>query len=197
MKKVTFLRHYKMEYPFDWWRNMTLQQYLNLGAGKTDPDINNDIEDYVTEHLNLKEFSSIEKIISSPSKRTINTAKYLNNNLKLDLQIETSDLFREITWKPIKQVTEEDFEGMKKVGKIEIKTARDLSPLELIDQVKSIFDFLQDQPEDQILVITHSFLIAVINYYSNNKDKISADLTIEQIKKYEVGGYLKGITINI
>ena len=194
IKNITFLRHYKLEYPYDDKANMNLEEYKSLTEGTIDPNINSDIFEFLIKNFNKDSFNKYEIIFTSDYLRTKETAESINNYFSLGLKIEPNRILNEIPSRFIRDFKEKDYLQIQQGNRIEKYKERVLNKKQKIKRLKEIDKFLQERKEKSILIISHSYLIGQLNYFYNiinrNTDKYS-EIDSEQ---YEIGGYLQGFS---
>lgn len=182
-KQLTFLRHYKLEYPFDDASNMSFDNYVALAEGRVDPHINDDIDKYLNDNSKTIDFSNYDLILTSNTHRGIETALHIKQLYSLNIEILQNELFNEIP---------SIVEGSNRSN---IKKHRALDGEGKINRIKDIDKYLNGREEKSILIISHSYLIGQLNYFYNilncdikKYDEVQADF-------FEIGGYLKGFTV--
>jgi len=194
-KAITFLRHYKLAYPFDNWRNMNLSQYTLLTEGKINPKIDTDIYNFLSKNFTKDQFKDYEIVLTSDFIRTNETAEAIIQHFSLGLDIESNPLLNEIPSKITSKLSEEYFLQMKHNQRLSINKRRILDRKKKIKRLTDIDTFVRAQPQNNILIISHSYLIGQLNYFYNILQKNLDSYIESDADKYEVGGYIKGFSI--
>jgi broad specificity phosphatase PhoE len=197
LKNVTFSRHYQLEFPYDNLRNLNLTQYKALTEGKADPSIKSDISSYLENTLVKENLINFEIILTSELLRTKETAKAIDKHFSLALTIEANNIFNEIPSEFTRDLSEEEYLKIKEGGKVENFKKRVLNKEQKIEKLKEIDIFLKQRRETEILVISHSFLIGQLNYFYNIIHRDVDRYSEFESEKYEIGGYLKGFSVEI
>lgn len=194
MKTVKFIRHYKLEPSFNNWKVMTWENFKSLTEGNADPDISYDgIENVIKSEIIS---NNIEQIITGTKLRTINTADKIIKHLHLSINIYSHHLFDEIPSIIEQNVSESQFKSMQENGRLEIIKHRTLNNKESLVRLQLIDEFIRNSIYNNILIVSSSYLIGLLNYFYYFFDK-TQKFNIEEAKKYEIGGWLKGFDIKI
>ena len=188
MKTVRLIKHYKLEPPFDQKETITPDLYQSLSQGNIDPDIHTDIESYLSKHFSPHEFDDFTIVLSSPSRRTINTANELINNFNLNARLVVNENLQEIRWNP-------------SLGPGRIKRfINDKGPLGIKatwDKYHEMEAELQKYPDENILCVTHSFVIQTSFQYFVEGKRDWQTVTVEDIQSSLLADYLEGFTVNL
>ncbi|NMB91346.1 histidine phosphatase family protein [candidate division WWE3 bacterium] len=187
MKVVTFIRHYRLAYPFDSKENTDHEQYVNLSKGLIDPSINSDVKNYITNELDLDAYKQFDVIISSPSKRTLESANEVKKVFNLNIKIETCELLEECAWNP-------DLPGERInrfIDGTELSTLKDTW-----ERIKELDKYLKGLSYNNMLCVTHSFFMQILYLYYSGSFKNYKDIKYEDIKSSFHGEYLKGFDVN-
>lgn len=195
MKKITFLRHYKLEFPYDDWKNENYNEYIRFIEGKVNPHIQREtISSFIETELSDFDINQFELIITSNLFRTIETAEALQRYYKSNIEIVHENLFTEIPSRIIGEFTTEMFNEMKLIGKQAVKRERVLNTEQKVQRLKEIDKFL-NQIDNNVLVISHGYLIGLLNYYYNIIGQDVSNFDDKVCDNYELGGYIKGFTV--
>jgi len=194
VKCVKFIRHYKLAYPFDHWSSMSLQQFPDLNTGKTDPEIDSSINNYLKE--NKLDFSNFEVVLTSSKRRTKETAEAINRYSGKPLEIIPLSCLDEIPSRFVKIPADEEFEEMKQKSALNINKERVLNKDKKIKRIEEIEKEISKLSYSRILVISHSYLIGLLNYWFNiiNRDKKRFDVV--KADKHEIGGVMEGFEVS-
>jgi hypothetical protein len=106
-------------------------------------------------------------------------------------------VFDEIPLKILDDFTEAEWEGVKKKGVLNVKKVRVLTDQEKLKRIKEIDKYLLKLSGKEILVISHSYLIGLLNYWFNVAKRDLGSFNFNEMEKHEIGGVLKGFTISI
>lgn len=192
IKNISFLRHYKLEYPYDNKKNMDLEQYKSLTESKVDPNINSDIFDFLKKNFNKDSFNKYEIIFTSDYLRTQQTAESINKYFSLELNIEPNKIFNEIFSRFIRDFKEKDYLQIQQGNRVQKYKERVLNKKQKIKRLKEVDKFLQERKEKNILIISHSYLIGQLNYFYNIINRNTKEYSEIDSEQYEIGGYLQG-----
>lgn len=182
-KQLTFLRHYKLEYPFDDASNMSFDNYVALAEGRVDPHTNADLNQYLNDNFKKIDFSEYDVILTSNTNRGIETAQHIKQFYSLNIEIIPNELFNEIP---------SIVEGSDKSN---VRKHRVLDKEGNIKRIKDIDKYLNKREEIDILIISHSYLIGQLNYFYNILNRDIKKYDEVQADSFEIGGYLKGFTV--
>lgn len=188
MKNITFIRHYKLEPPYDNKDTITHEQYILLSKGEIDPHINTDVSTYIENSISKYDFDKISLILSSPSVRTQESALALNKVLHLEKPIVVTDLLKECVWDP-------SLEGSRILRFIQGKEMSTLE--ETWKRIHTLELFLHNQQIDTILCVTHSFFMQILYLYFCQKFNNWSEITETDIKNSFHGDYLKGFRVSL
>ena len=194
-KTIIFLRHYSLKFPYDHWTNMSLRDFLDLSEGRADPEIGHDITNFLSTYDQIK-LGNPNIIYTSTFRRTQQSATAIRSFLKINVPIVQNSLFNEIPSKVLTVPTDEEFNSMKRIGKLSIKKERVLGPRKMLERLTNIRDFLTATSETEILCISHSYLIGQINYFFNVIHGNVNEYDPGEAIKYERGGVLEGTTLS-
>lgn len=187
MKIVPFIRHYKLEPPFDKKETTSAKQYQDLSTGKIDPDIHPDIRKFLNKHT-LPNITNCTLVLSSPAKRTTSTAKAIIDHFNVTPSLKIEPRLREIPWDPslgpgrVQRFTEDRGENG-----IESVWAR-------FTQLEKLF---ADLPDKYVLCMTHSFFIQNAYLYFKNEKKNFRDVSVGDIHESLLARYLEGFSVEV
>lgn len=188
MPQVTFIRHYKLAPPYDHKDHMSEIQRQELALGKVDPDINPDIQTYLSELEQPELFTNIDLVFASPTSRALQTANAMKSHFKLGCEIEAHPELREVPWDP-------------SLGPGRIKRFIESTGTNSISEVWQRFAHLEmlikSHEVESTLCVTHSFLIQNLYLYFERSIKNHGDVTDADIRDSLLAGYLEGFTLEL
>ena len=186
-KKVYFIRHYKLEPPFDRKETISTQQRILLGRGEISPGIHSDINEYLKKNESIH-FNNLDIILSSPTKRTVETANTIKNHYKLSIPIKIENSLKEAIWNPA-------------LGPGRIRRFINESGLSRISVIWNRFEILEKELDNMqcknILCMTHSFLIQNLYLFFHENIKDYRLLKEEDIRNSLIADYLEGFTVEL
>src|SRR3989344_5838611 len=109
MKKIKFIRHSKLERPYDDYSKLTFSQICGLATGRLTPGIHTESQKMLIGKLNTKELKSFDLILCSQSRRTIQTARLIHKLSGKQLEIKKTNNLSEILFDPAVLVTKDEF----------------------------------------------------------------------------------------
>lgn len=194
MKKIQFVRHYRLETAFANWKTITWNNFKLLTEGRADPDISYDgIENVITEEIKL---TTVDQVITGTKIRTINTANKIIKHLQLSPEVLSNQLIDEIPSVIEQNISEDQFKSMQRNGKLEVNKHRILNDEESLDRLLRIDGLIRNSKHNNILIVSSSYLIGLLNYFYNFFEHYQ-NFRVKEAKKYEIGGWLKGFSIQI
>ena len=203
MKLVKFIRHSKLECPYDNYSRLTFSQICGLATGKIMPGIHPESQKILLEKFDIKQLKSFDLILCSQSKRTKQTAGLIFKLRNKHLEIKKSNNLSEIFFDPSLFTSKEEFakHGLGVIRKSlfhEMKNGIGAENLdEVLDRAKKLKNELIKLPYDNILCITHSFYMRVLRLFflENMTDsrRISESKLIKTIDHH----CLEGFEINL
>lgn len=182
--EVTFIRHYKLEEPFDKRKTITEEQYLNLSRGKIDPSINKDIQTY----LETNKLGKYDLILYSPTNRTKESSLAIKDYLSENIPLVETPLLRECVWNPLLPGSR----IQRFIDGVELTTLA-----ETWERTKQLDKYLKTLEGGKILCVTHSFFMQILYLYYFGNIKSYKDIEYEDIKNSFHDDYLKGFTVSI
>lgn len=188
MKFVTFIRHYKLAPPLDKKETVTHDDFVTLSKGESDPSIHTDVRDYCLKELDKQKYLSFDYIFSSPTKRTMESAKAIKEVFNLKAQIEINNFLKECIWNP-------DLPGERInrfINGTELSNLKDTW-----ERIKNLDNFLRNISYDNILCVTHSFFMQIIYLYYFCGFKNHSEIKPDDIKSSFHGRYLEGFDVEI
>lgn len=186
MKKVYFVRHGQSEGNVGPTRQSPESPLTNLGKEQSQKLAERLI------HLEL------DLLVSSPFKRTLETAKIISE--KTNIEIIENELFIERK-RPSEQInqlkdsnnnitSEQEYNKAFKENK---KYKDGESFEEIVQRAKDALDFLNEQPYENIIVVTHGVFLRVICALMVLKDSITAENCFEMMTTLKTAN--TGITV--
>ncbi len=194
MKQLAFIRHYKLAYPFDHWSNLTVKQFVNFTEGRIDPEIDQSLGKFLVNNPLSK---TADLIICGSLRRSIQTAEIISKSFANNPPLISNQLFDEIPQIIMEKLSEPQFEAMKLNKKLQVKKKRVLNTREKLSRIMKIDNYLATLPESKILIVTHSYLIGLLNYWYAVIDRNRTTFNVNDAEHNELGGVLKGFTVRI
>lgn len=200
MKNILFLQHYKMKFPFDHWTNMSYGESVRLSRGEASIGINDDVYEYFNLNYTNKDFAQYDAILTSPVLRAKETAQFLKTNVLPLVPILVNKNLTEVTWDLSSFLTEEVYEKSRTKGSYDIGTQRidafingtALTTLKEVDErIRELRSDLLKLKHENIICITHSFLMKVLYLYFIKGLNGSSIKSIDFLSEFPIK-YLKG-----
>jgi len=201
-----FIRHGKLSLPYKDHSKMPFSVQVNLGLEKLNPTI-----DRVVTLLYLKKIKDkvpledIEKIYTSPSRRCWDTSKLITKFIKgrydKNVEIEILENLREIKFDLRKIFKNGDNLNLASInnGVLEamIKENNDESFKQAYRRIDSLFKKLNKKNKSKkYLLITHDFLMRVIEIYIKSRGSRNINITTQGIQNTKRHSYLEGFKTN-
>ncbi len=193
MKIIKFIRHYhKLESPYLDGRNISYQAFVELSLGKVDPSINADLADEARKIYAKDAFANTELILTSPLKRTEETATVLKSVFNIDAPIKVNKSLAEMFWNPASMISEGGFLTALSENKLDLKEARvkhfldGTAPKTLDDglnQLRGLEEELTEYQQQKILCVTHSFFLKLLKLYFVDNKRMCEDFTKDLLLK--------------
>lgn len=201
MKSVTFLRHCRLSDPYADYDKMSWDELRNLSTDRIDPDIHPDSPQAISERFTRKYLQEFDMILCSPSKRAQRTAERIQRLSGKDLKIEESNTLREISFDPALLTTKDKFlqDGLPEIRAVLFKGMIQKEPgVEALDdiliRVDTLTGLLEQTRYKNILCITHSFYMRVLQLYLSESLTQCQDITIDKLTGTSDYSYLEGFT---
>lgn len=192
-KIVRFIRHYhKLESPYLDGKNISYQAFVELSLGKVDPTINTDFADEAPKIYPKDAFADTELVLTSPLRRTRETADILINVFNINAPIQTSKNLTEMFWNPASMISEDDFVTTLAENKLDLTEARvgqfinGTAPKTLNDglsQLRGLEEEFTGCRQQSILCITHSFFLKLLKLYFVDNKRVRGDFTKDLVLK--------------
>jgi len=188
MKRVLFIRHYKLEPPYDKKKTISKEAQILLGRGKIDPRIHPDIGRYLQKNFSRAYFENFDLILSSPSRRSEESARAIRKIFELSLPIRIENNLREAIWDPalgpgrIRRFVEES--GLSKIS-------------EVWKRFKALEQRLLKSKYRGILCVTHFFLIQNLYLYFVGGKRNYKVIKENDIRNSVLADYLKGFSVEL
>lgn len=193
LKSVKFIRHYhRLESPYLDGKNISYQAFVELSLGKVDPSINADFADEAPIIYPKDAFADTELILTSPLKRTKETATVLKSVFNIVAPIKVSKNLTEMFWNPASMISEDGFLTALSENKLDLKEARvtqfldGTAPKTLDDglnQLRGLEEELTEYQQQKILCFTHSFFLKLLKLYFVDNKRMCEDFTKDLLLK--------------
>lgn len=203
-KKLYFIRHGKLLLPYKNHEDMPMKILADLASTKINPPIDkmflNANINKLEEVINLNE---LDVIYASPSKRCQQTAEFIQNfitkNSNRNIDIEVLSELKEVKFDLnkiyenekkfyFKNLNEDVFNAMiSGVGSESIKVIQ--------KRVDKIMEKINHDITGEVLIITHDFVMRVIEIYIKNKGA-NKDIVCADLKNTHRNDYLRGFKTN-
>ena len=194
--QITFLRHGRLMPPYKDYKKLSLDELSNLSLQKIDPSIDvSDAKKRILASDLLK--NDFDVIFMSSAKRAKQTAQIMANALNIN-DIKISDLVKEITFDPKKLVTSQQYEneGLNCVRHGLFEALENNTNIEQISSIITRLDnfksLLKKGNYQSVLVVTHGFLLRVIDLYMRQSTKNITAQLLNQSTNYD---YLDGFSV--
>lgn len=201
-----FIRHGKLSLPYKDHSEIPFSVLVDLGLKKLDPAIDDSTTRLYLEKIKTKiPLKDIDRIYISPSRRCQGTSelinKYINDKYDKDVEIRILDNLKEIKFDLGKLFSSEKDKSLANINKVVLEAIIKGGAVEPFDRiykrVNSLFRELdKENKSGKYLLITHDFIMRVIEVYIKNKGKKNISLTIDDIKDTKRNDYLEGFKTN-
>lgn len=201
MKKVKFIRHSKLEYPYDNYSRLTFNQICGLATDKITPNIHPESQKILLEKFDIEELKSFDLILCSQSRRTEQTTRMIPKLTGKRMEIEKTDNLSEIFFDPAVLTNDKEFtqHGLVTIRKSLFRGMKNGDGAETLEEVliraQKLKDELTKLPYDNILCITHSFYMRVLRLFFLENLKNSRNISIEKLYNTLDHNYLEGFEI--
>lgn len=201
MKKITFIRHSKLEHPYDDYSLLTFSEISGLATDRIMPNIHPESQKMLLEKYDKKELKSFDSILCSQSNRTEQTARLILKLANKNLKIRKTNNLSEIFFDPKILTNQEEF-AKQGLGVIRTSLFRGMkggvgaeSLDEVLLRVQKLKNELLKLPHDNILCITHSFYMRVLRLFF--LEKLTKNCAISESKLMNTidHHYLEGFKI--
>jgi broad specificity phosphatase PhoE len=174
---------------------MSIDEFADFNEGKLDPKIDSSINSFLSDNPLM--IGKPELIVASTWRRTVETAKAINKFWGDGLPILSSALFDEVSSKVVVRPTAKEWEAMRTKGVLEVKKIRSMNNEGKRRRVLEIDRFLENLPYDRILVVSHSYLIGLLNYWFKVAKRNTKSIDENELEKHEIGGVLDGFSATL
>lgn len=201
MKKVKFIRHSKLEYPYDNYSQLTFSQICGLATGKIMPGIHAESQKMLLEQFDIKQLQSFDLILCSHSKRTKQTARLILKLTGKQIQVKKIDNLSEIFFDPAVLTSEKEFtkHGLAVIRESLFHGMKNGAGAETLDEVLNRAQKLKGEliklPYDNILCITHSFYMRVLRLFFLENLTESRRISESKLMSTIDHNYLEGFEI--
>lgn len=171
MKKIRFIRHSKLEYPYNDYSRLTFSQIRSLATGKIEPNICPESQKMLLKKFTVKQLRSFDLIFCSHSKRTKQTARLVLKLTGKQIEVKETENLSEIFFDPAALITEEEFikYGLATIRKSLFCGMENGIGAETLKQVLNRAQKLKNEltglPHSNILCITHSFYMRTLRLF--------------------------------
>lgn len=168
MKKIIFIRHSELEYPYNDYSRLTFRQICNLATGRIEPNISLESQEMLLEKFTVNQLRSFDLIFCSHSKRAKQTARSVIKLTGRQIEIKETKSLSEIFFDPAALITEEEFleYGITAIRKSLFRGMENGTGAETLRQVLNRVQKLKNEltglPHSNILCITHSFYMRIL-----------------------------------
>lgn len=201
-----FVRHGKLSLPYKDHSEMSFEILADLSTEKLNPPIDKDITSFlVKEASKILPLKEITKIYISPSKRCQDTAKLfldlIKKNYQKEIELITVPELKEISfdlnviYESLNKNNLNIMEINKNVLKALISGIGSESFCEAYQRVDFVFNKIRNKKE-KVLVITHDFIMRVMEIYIENKGESLTTIDEELLIDTKRNLYVKGFAID-
>ncbi len=203
---IFFVRHGKVSLPYGNDDQVPYKIFSDMGIGKFNPSIErNDNIELINKISTIIPFGKIDNIYVSPAKRCQETAKLINNfnqsHFKKDVTITITKELKEIEFNLKKIYPNNEFFNNKKISdklfKAMIGGKGCESALDAYKRVKIIFEMLATDNNKISMLITHDFLMRVIEIYIKNRGKSNILFSFNSLKNTKRNLNLSGFATDL
>lgn len=195
---ITFLRHGKLLPPFDNYDVLSLSQLSALSLQTVDPPVDLALLDSLIPFDSL--LPEYQAIFHSPSLRARQTAQYVADKKKIPLCTESKEI-REILFDPADFVTEKIYAdvGLQSVRDGLFAALENNTNMETVlmieKRLQRFFAELQQSGYSSVLVVTHGFLLRIIELLTLKKYKKATAFSAADLASVTNYSYGKGWTV--
>lgn len=203
-----FIRHSKLLLPYKNHSKMPMEILVDLALKRLDPPIDQEATKLSMKKVKMHiPFCKITQIYTSSLKRCQSTTFFIRDFIEMNCNYKTPIV--------IKKDLEEVYFELDKIidrrkGTINISMVNDMvfsamdtgkhcEPISnILKRVDKVFSSFIDNRSnsDRFLIITHDFLMRVIEIYIKNKGDIKEKIGYKDLKKTERNNYLSGFATN-
>lgn len=201
MKKITLIRHSKLEHPYDDYSLLTFSEISGLATDRIMPNIHPESQKMLLEKYDKKELKSFDLILCSQSNRTEQTARLILKLANKNLKIRKTNNLSEIFFDPKMLTNHEEFakQGLGIIRTSLFHGMKDGIGAESLDEVllraKRLKSELLRLPHANILCITHSFYMRVLRLFFLEKLTKNRDISESKLMNTIDHHYLEGFKI--
>jgi len=199
MKKIKFIRHSKLEHPYDNYSLLTFSKISGLATGKITPNIHPESPKMLLDKYDAKELASFDLILCSQSNRTVQTAMLVRKLADKNIKVKKTKNLSEIFFDPAILTNKEDFtkHGLGVIRTTLFHGMKNGVGAESLDQVldraQKLKKELMELPYNNILCVTHSFYMRVLRLCFleglTHGDNISEPKLIKTIDHHYLEGF--------
>ena len=201
IKKIYFIRHGELNLPFKNYSDMPFSTLVDLGTGMLNPGVNID-----TTSANILNFlknvnKKIDIIYTSPRTRCRQTSKLIQNSISKRLNIcppiLTSELISEIIFNldriyKNKEINIQDI-NIAVFNAIISGNGADSFNFNYT-KINNFFKILDK--EKNIIVVTHDFIMRIIEMFINNNGENKNKPTLKDFMETKRNAYVEGFSVN-
>lgn len=203
MKKIKFIRHSKLEYPYDAYSLLSFSEISGLATGRITPSIHPESQKILSKKYDRETLESFDVILCSQSNRTKQTARLILKLANKNLEIRKTNNLSEILFDPEILTNQEEFvkQGLGVIRTSLFHGMKGGVGAESLDKVLLRVNKLKSEllklPYDNILCITHSFYMRVLRLFF--LDKLTTSCIISELKLMNTidHNYLEGFEIEL
>jgi broad specificity phosphatase PhoE len=200
MKTIKFIRHNRLAAPYDDYSRLAFKEICGLATHITDPAIQNITSSDIAQKM--ADFVP-DAILSSDSKRTVQTARIIAEAIGNPTTIAQSKNLREIYFDPSALIKDSEYAsgGMPAVrtslfnAMIDGRGAESIT--DIMKRIVRLEKELRNTKARQILCVTHSFYMRVLRLYFLSKITHPEDITPDLLLKTIDHDYLEGFEITL
>jgi broad specificity phosphatase PhoE len=202
--KIFFVRHGKLSLPFKDHSVIPFSVLATLGRNELEPPIDMEVtKSFAESFLKLVPQDEITKIFSSPSKRCQETATMIKDLLckteQRNIEIITVPEIREVFFdldglaKSFNYSSSQGIDGVNTLvfqGMLAGKQAETFS--DSFKRVTKFFDILKQEKVGTYIVVTHDFIMRVIEIFIKNKGQVTISIGLETLEGTKRNTYVRG-----
>lgn len=195
---ITFLRHGKLLPPFDNYDSLSLSDLSALSLQTVDPPVDLALLDSLVPFDSL--LPDYQAVFHSPSLRAKQTAHYVADKKKIPVRFMSEDI-REILFDSAQLISETSYAKMGMQGirnglfqALENDTNKE-TILMIQKRLHRFFSLLQQRGYSSVLVVTHGFLLRIIELLTLEKYKKATAFTVADLASATNYSYGNGWTV--
>ena len=201
MKKIKFIRHSKLEHPYDDYSLLSFNEISGLATDKIAPNTHQESQKMLFEKYGKRGPEPFDVILCSHSLRTKQTARLILKLADQNLEIRETKNLSEIFFDPKVLTNQEEF-AKRGLGVIRTSLFHGMmsgtgteSLDDVLIRIKELKKELMKLPYNNILCVTHSFYMRVLRLFFLENLTKSCDISESKLSDTIDHHYLEGFEV--